>query len=119
MNGATGLSALIRLGASLENDFELETVSIGKSADESESYMMEIAGQHLAYRISLRNDGGLLLSAQVMDTADPPDLLLRDCDSAKGWRTVRFVVAALETHEIKSLARPIEAGTGEFGLVII
>jgi hypothetical protein len=119
MNGVTGLSALIRLGASLENDFELEAVSIGKSTDESESYIMEIAGQHLAYRISLRNDGGLLLSASLMDGPGEPDLLLRDRDNAEGWRTVRFVVAALETHEIKSLARPIEAGTGEFGLVIV
>ena len=53
-----------------------------------------------------------------MDTGDAPDLLLRSRDNAAGWQTVRGVIAALERHEIKSLVRPIEAGTGEFGWVI-
>jgi hypothetical protein len=118
--GGSGLSALIHLGAELENDFSdgLETISIGASADPDESAAMEICGKHLEYRIALRNDGGVWLSASLMDAPPAPDLLLRDRDSETGWRTVRGVVSALERHAVKSLERPIEAGEGEFGWVI-
>jgi hypothetical protein len=54
----------------------------------------------------------LLLSAEEMDTVPAPDLLLRCADSPAGWATVRGVLNALETHAIKSLARPIEAWDG-------
>jgi hypothetical protein len=71
MSGSSGLSAMIRAGAVLENEFEsIEVIAIGRSATAPvDDYTMEVGG-------------------------------------------------ALERHEIKSLRRPIEAGTGEFGWVI-
>jgi hypothetical protein len=107
--GNSGLSALIRLGAELENALELGTIAIGKSLDPSESYMMETSGAHLCYRISLRNDGGVWLSASLMDGPGEPDLLWRDKDTEAGWQTLSGVVSALERSAVKSLQRPIEA----------
>ena len=44
-----------------------------------------------------------------VESAGPPDLLLRDKDTETGWATTRGVINALEKYQIKSLERPIEA----------
>jgi hypothetical protein len=118
MSGS-GLSAMIRIGAELEHQFSsIEVIEIGRPAtDREQDFAMQVCGRFLFYTVALAGPQ-IHLSAQPMDTGDPPDLLLRAADNENGWQTVRGVVSALERHEIKSLARPIEAGTGEFGWVI-
>ena len=115
----SGLSAMIRTGASLENEFDsIQVIEIGRGATAPEQdYVMQICGRFLFYTVALYGPQ-IHLSATLMDAAPAPDLLLRDRDTGSGWRTVRGVIAALERHGIKSLQRPIEAGTGEFGWVI-
>jgi hypothetical protein len=119
MSGSSGLSAMIRAGAVLENEFEsIEVIAIGRSATAPvDDYTMEVGGRFLFYTVALCGPQ-IHLSAQPMDTGAAPDLLLRAADNENGWRTVAGVIGALERHEIKSLRRPIEAGTGEFGWVI-
>ena len=55
MSGS-GLSALIRIGAQLENDLNLETLNIGRSADGRRDYAMGICGRFLAFTITLHGD---------------------------------------------------------------
>jgi hypothetical protein len=109
MSGS-GLSALIRIGAELENEFDsIEVIEIGRPATAPEQdFTMQVCGRFLSYTISLYGPQ-IRLSAQPMDTGAPPDLLLRTGDNENGWQTVRGVIAALERHEIRSLERPIEA----------
>lgn len=52
MSGS-GLSALIRLGASLENDWGMETIACGRGALADEDCVLEICGRWLAFRIAL------------------------------------------------------------------
>ena len=115
----SGLSAMINAGAALENEFDsIELIEIGRPATAPEQdFTMQACGRFLSYTIALFGPQ-IHLSAQPMDTGAAPDLLLRTGDNENGWQTVRGVIAALERHEIRSLARPIEAGTGEFGWVI-
>ena len=115
MSGS-GLSALIYCGAWLANEFDLEVLTCGRAANDADS-VLELCDRFLFFTISL-NVTGVTLAAQPMDTGDGPDLLLRTSDNENGWQTTRGVIAALERHGIKSLERPIEAGTGEFGWVI-
>ena len=118
--GGSGISAMINVGATLELEFEnLIVVSIGRPAvGDEDDCEMQIYGAQLAYRITLRA-GGVTLGAALMDSAEGAwDLLLRAADNPAGWQTVRGLIAALERHGVKSLERPIEAGTGEFGWVI-
>jgi hypothetical protein len=105
---SSGISALIHIGAQLENDFGMETLSIGSPAVGDADCILQIAAPWLAYEISLHG-GAILLSAIPMDSAEPPDLLLRDKDTETGWATTRGVINALEKYQIKSLERPIEA----------
>ena len=118
MSGS-GLPAMIHAGAWLANEFgSIEVIAIGSPPTApAGDCTMEVCGQFLFYTVALYGPE-IRLSAQPMDTGDAPDLLLRSRDNAAGWQTVRGVIAALERHEIKSLERPIEAGTGEFGWVI-
>jgi hypothetical protein len=113
----SGLPAMIHAGAWLANEFDMEAISCGRGAVSDADWVLEICGRFLFFTISLHG-AEIRVAAQPMDTGDAPDLLLRSRDNAAGWQTVRGVTAALERHEIKSLERPIEAGTGEFGWVI-
>ena len=118
--GGSGLSAMIHAGAALANEFDsIEVIAIGRSATAPvDDYTMEVCGRVLFYTVALYGPE-VRLSATLMDAAPAPDLLLRTGDNENGWQTVRGVIAALERHEIRSLARPIEAGgTGEFGWII-
>jgi hypothetical protein len=110
MDSGSGVAAMVRAAVSFETDLAMEVLTIGKLEDPLEDCVLEVCGKWLAYRIALHG-GGAFLSAQLMDAGDEPDLLLRVRDDAAGWQTVSRVVAALEKHEIRSLARPIEIGT--------
>jgi hypothetical protein len=110
MDGKTGISALIQIGAELEHDAGMEAIACGRGAVSDEDCVLEICGKFLAYRIALRGVE-VRLSAQPMDTAAAPEMLLRAPDSRAGWETVRRLCAALEGHEIKALhTRPLEVG---------
>jgi hypothetical protein len=50
-----------------------------------------------------------------MDGDGAYQTLLRSRDDAGGWRDVRKLIAALETHRIRSLTRPIAAWDGYDG----
>ncbi|CEF48927.1 unnamed protein product [uncultured bacterium] len=93
---SSGISALIQISAQLENDFGMETLSIGSPAVGDADCILQIAAPWLAYEISLLG-GAILLSAIPMDSAEPPDLLLRDKDTETGWATTRGVINALES----------------------
>jgi hypothetical protein len=54
---------------------------------------------------------GLNLSAAPLDSTERPELLLQGHDDPPGWRDVCNLVGAMETHQTKSLRRPIEVGT--------
>ena len=71
----------------------------------------------LAFEIVL--DGGFIfISAQVCDRGDPPELLVSFPDGPQGWTDTCQLISALERSKIRSLQRPIEAGTGPGGFVI-
>jgi hypothetical protein len=108
--GGSGLSALIRIGAELENEFDsIEVIALGRSATAPvDDFTMEVCGQYLFYTVALAGPQ-IRLSAQPMDTGAAPDLLLRTGDNENGWATTRGVIAALERYQIRSLERPIEA----------
>jgi hypothetical protein len=63
----SGLSALINLGAWLENDLGVEVLSIsgGYPGDADETRGMEIAGAHLAFTVLARGNV-IRLAAQPM-----------------------------------------------------
>ena len=114
--GASGLSAMINAGAALEHEVDsIQVIEIGRPATAPEQdFTMQVCGRFLSYTIALYGPQ-IHLSAQPMDVGDPPDLLLRTGDNENGWQTVRGVIAALETHGITSLARPIKAWDGYDG----
>ncbi len=118
MSGS-GISALIQIGASLENEFDsIEVIAIGAPPTAAAGdCTMEVCGQFLFYTVALYGPE-IRLSAQPMDTADMPDLLLRSRDNVAGWQTVRGVIAALERSQTQSLQRPIETGIGPDDFVI-
>jgi hypothetical protein len=62
--GSSGLSALIRTGAELSLEFEMEPLSCGSVGDAD--YALEIAGRHLVFRIALQGAENRLAAA-LMD----------------------------------------------------
>ena len=106
---AAGIRALIDLAASLEDQFAMETLALGRSATDDADSALEIAGRWLLYRIALHGPE-VRLAASLMDGIAPPETLLRSPDSDPGWDTVRRLAASLERNAIQSLQRPIEVG---------
>ena len=74
--GATGLSALIRTGAVLENDLGLETLSIGCPENAPGDCAMETAGRFLLYTIGIHNEK-IRVGASLMDSPAATQTLLR------------------------------------------
>ena len=106
--GSSGLSALIRTGAELSLEFEMEPLSCGSVGDAD--YALEIAGRHLVFRIALQGAENRLAAA-LMDGDGTYEMLLRARDDAAGWQTVHKLIAALEKHGIRSLRRRSRRGT--------
>ena len=71
--GASGLSAMINAGAALEHEFDsIEVIEIGRPATAPEQdFTMQVCGRFLFYTIALYGPQ-MYLSAQPMDTGDPP-----------------------------------------------
>jgi hypothetical protein len=104
---------MIHLAAELETNLDgMETLSIGRSAVAGEDCTLEICGTWLCYRIVLR-EGDVHVSANLMDDASPPDLLLRARDTASDCEVVRRLISSMERNGVKSLERPIESGYGD------
>ena len=100
------------------DQLDLEILSIGRDGlAPKDSCTLEASGRYLFYSILL--DGGwVFLSAQLMDRSEAPEQLLSVGDGEDGWRQVCSLIRALERHEIRSLQRPIEAGSGPSGWTI-
>ena len=86
-------------------------VLLNQATGAQEDWILEVSCKWLAFRIELRG-GQVRLSTALMDDGDRPQLLLRTADAEVGWKAVCRVVRALEESRVKSLRRPIEAGTG-------
>jgi hypothetical protein len=114
----SGLGAFVYAAAWLSTKFELEVLSFGRASDASpQSCKLQMVGRFLAYDLTL--DGGFVfISASVMDRSDPPELLISFPDGPQGWIDTCQLISALERNNIRSLERPIEAGTGPGGFVI-
>jgi hypothetical protein len=108
MSGS-GLNAMINLGAWLGNEFGMEAISCGRGATAHEDCVLETCGKWLLFRIALRSNE-VYLAASTLDDTAPAQTLLRATDTAVGWDTVRRLIAAMETHEVRDLKRPIEVG---------
>jgi hypothetical protein len=111
---STGVRAMIDIAVWLEDRFGMETLALGRSATDDADSVLEIAGTWLLFRVALHGPEARL-AASPMDAAAAPETLLRSPDTAAGWDTVRRLIAALETHGIRSLVRPIEAWDGYDG----
>jgi hypothetical protein len=110
MSGHTGVAAMVRLALHLEEQHGAETLNIGRSAAVIDDCVLESASRRLSYQVTLVGDE-VRLSVSLMDSTDQPQTLLRTRDDPAGWDMVERLVGALEKAEIKSLQRPIEAGT--------
>jgi hypothetical protein len=73
--GGSGISAMIRAGAWLENEFDnIEVIEIGRPATAPEQdFTMQVCGRFLFYTIALYGPQ-IHLSAQPMDAGAAPDL---------------------------------------------
>ena len=108
--GSSGLSAMIQLGASLENELGMEAITCGRGASAGEDCVLEICGEWLAFRVALHG-AEIRLAAALMDGDGTYEMLLRSHDDSAGWDTVKRLVSALEVNQIKALwPRPIEVG---------
>jgi hypothetical protein len=118
LNGRFGVSAMVRLALLLENEWDMDVLSIGRECfDRKDSCTLSVTGKWLGYCVMI--DGGFVfVSAQLMDFGDPPQLLATFGDTVDGWVKTCSLIQALERAEVKSLQRPIEAGTGSSGWVI-
>ena len=105
-----GLSALVRLGASIELDSDLQTISIGCQENSfTGNYELQTAGKFLLYVVSIQGTA-VLVAASLLDSTDPPQVLLKTQDVEAGWELIFRFVSALEKYEVRSLQRPILVG---------
>jgi hypothetical protein len=114
----SGLSALVRLAASLELDAEntgrcMVTLSIGGgvgSADDSPGdYVWVAAAAHLCCSVAIHG-GEVRTAASLVDSISQPQTLLRAPDTEQGWELVFRFISSLEKYEVQSLERPIQVG---------
>jgi hypothetical protein len=89
----------------------METIALGRAAVDDADCVLETGGRHLAHRVAL-GDGEVRTAAALMDGDGAYQTLLRTGDNPGGWQMIRKLIAALETHGITSLARPIKAWDG-------
>jgi hypothetical protein len=119
----SGLGALIRLGASVELDSDLQTIFIGCPTTAAYTttfvgcpeghlgadYELETTGNHLLYRVAIVG-AEVHVCASLLDSIGVPELLLKTPDSEDGWRLCSRFISALEKYEVRSLERPITVG---------
>ena len=123
MSMSSGLGALIRLGASVELDSNLQTIFIGAPEPGvytttfvgcperclGADYELETAGHFLLYRIAIVSQG-VHVSASPLDSINVPELLLKTEDNENGWRLALAFISSLEKFAVCSLERPILVG---------
>ena len=116
MGFQSGLSALIRLGASLELDSEntggcMTTISIGCPGNSlaGNTCELEIAGKFLLYRVVIAGEA-VVVSVALLDGVAEPEVLLKAKDTESAWETAFRFISALEKYEVRSLERPIMVG---------
>jgi hypothetical protein len=113
----SGIGAMVHVACWLTDRLDIEVLSIGRSAHGVEDCVLEVVGTWLAYRIALRG-GWVWLSASLADSGDEPEALANFADGKQEWRQVCSLIRALERHKIRSLQRPIEAGSGPSGWLL-
>jgi hypothetical protein len=115
---STGVSAMVKCALFLDVQLDIEILGIGRGGlDRKDSCTLEGVGKHLVYVVVL--DGGFVfLKAQVLDSCDFPEQLFSIGDTKDGWQIICHVIRALERNNVKSLNRPIQAGSGPSGWVI-
>jgi hypothetical protein len=96
--GSSGLSALIRTGAELSLEFEMEPLSCGSVGDAD--YALEIAGRHLVFRIALQGAENRLAAA-LMDG----DGTTHKCWVYPTFQKLRFKCQTA-LHDVTILDRP-------------
>jgi hypothetical protein len=117
LDGDTGISAMMRAALWLEIQLDIDILNIWRGSFERSECTLEACGRFLAYFVVL--DGGFVfLWASLMDKGNPPERLFSIGDTKQGWQTICKVIQALERNKVKSLERPIEAGSGPSGFVI-
>ena len=117
MGFQSGLSALIRLGVSLELDSEntggcMTALSIGcpgNSLAGGNTCELQIAGKFLLYAVSIRGEA-VVVSVALLDGIADPEVLLRTPDTEAGWELIFKFISSLEKYEVKNLERPIQVG---------
>ena len=109
---------MVRAALFLDVQLDIEILGIGRSGlDRKDSCTLEAVGKHLTYFVIL--DGGFVfLRAQVLDSCRPPEELFSTGDTKEGWQLICKLIRALERNDVRSLQRPIEAGSGPSGFVI-
>lgn len=105
-----GIGGMVQLGARAESELNMLALSLGRSAISDVDCAMELAGRHLLFTLTLRG-GQIYTAAALLDDIAGPQTLLRCPDTAQGWATIHRLIAAMETHAVKSLTCPIEVGT--------
>ena len=70
---------------------------------------LEIGGRWLLYDVLLLSNE-IRLSVALMDGIECPQAILRSPDNPIGWDLLHRLIAAMETHEVRDLSRPIEVG---------
>ena len=116
MSGYTGVSAMLKCAVWLADELGVSIESIGRGAlDRKDSRTLEACGKYLAYTVVL--DGRFLfLRVALMDEDNSPEELLSVGDTKAGWKTMCQVIRALERNGVRSLERPIAAGSWTIGL---
>ena len=110
MDGKSGLGAAIQVAAQLSLDFpDMEVLSLAEAQASDADAELELGGRWLLYHVLLC--GEIRLAVALMDGIESPQTILRSPDTPGGWDVMRRLIAAMETHGVKSLERPIEVGT--------
>jgi hypothetical protein len=106
----TAVWRVVRCAVHLEDNFHLSVDFCGRrSLDRENSWTLEMSGRFLGYQIQHDNTA-LFLKLREMDGLEEWQPVLRLLDTVKSWETIYEVIAGLEKHEVKSLARPIRIG---------
>ena len=108
---SSGVSAMVHAACWFTDRLDIEVLSIGRSAHASSIAFLEIVGKCLSCRIALRGRW-VWLYASLADSSDQPKPIAHFADGEDEWRQICSLVRALERPQIRSLQRPIEAGSG-------
>jgi hypothetical protein len=109
---------MLRFALYGEDELGITSLELGRQGlDRQNSCTWIGTGKHFCFHVMI--DGGFVfVSAQLMDLGEEPLALATFSDTKQGWQDTLSLIKALERNEVKSLQKPIEAGTGPHGWVI-